>query len=200
MIRLLGKLPNKPIVAISGGVDSVAAADFLSRARDIRCAFFHHGTEASELGYRSVSKLCRQKNWQIFTEKITQNKPSTLSPEEFWRNQRYEWLDSLNDTVITAHHLDDSVETYIWSALHGTAKIIPYQRTQVIRPFLLTRKCTLIDWAIQHNLPWVQDPSNNDETFARNYVRNNVVPVALKVNPGIHKMVAKKIQKQFEDK
>ena len=59
MIRLLGKLPLKPVIALSGGVDSMAVADFVSRSRSVQCAFFHHGTDVSEAAEKVVSDYCQ---------------------------------------------------------------------------------------------------------------------------------------------
>jgi tRNA(Ile)-lysidine synthase len=194
MIRLLGELPTTPIIALSGGVDSMAVADFISRSRSVRCAFFHHGTEDSQRGFALVSAYCQKRNWPLMLGRISSPKEKVESPEEFWRNQRYAWLDSLGESVITAHHLDDCVETYLWSMLHGTAKVIPYQRNNVIRPFLLTQKAELIDWANRNNVPWTEDSSNKDLRYTRNYVRYEIVPRALIVNPGLHKIVERFIQ------
>lgn len=199
MIKLLGRLPYNPVVALSGGVDSMAVADFISRSRSVQCAFFHHGTSASEAASKVVKEYCGRRGWTLYLGSISKDKPGDISPEEHWRIERYSFLDSLNKDVVTAHHLDDCVETYLWSTMHGTAKVIPYQRNQVIRPFLLTPKVDLVDWATRNNVPWVEDSSNSDTKYMRNYVRHNLVPHALIVNPGLAKVVAKKVEKINED-
>jgi tRNA(Ile)-lysidine synthase len=194
MIRVFGELPENPTIALSGGVDSMAVADFISRSRSVRAAFFHHGTPASHKGFELVSAYCQQRGWPLALGRISSPKGKVESPEEFWRNQRYAWLDTLGAGVITAHHLDDCVETYLWSMMHGTAKTIPYRRNRVIRPFLLTPKAELVDWATRNNVPWVEDDSNRDLRYTRNFVRHELVPRALKVNPGLHKVVARKVE------
>jgi tRNA(Ile)-lysidine synthase len=100
--------------------------------------------------------------------------------------------------VITCHHLDDAVEWWLFSSIHGTGKIIPCERPPFIRPFLLTRKETLKSWNIRKEVPWIEDPSNNKKEFMRNYIRHELVPRVLNVNPGIHKVVAKKIKDWHE--
>jgi tRNA(Ile)-lysidine synthase len=194
MIKLLGDLPEQPTIALSGGVDSMAVADFIARSRSVRAAFFHHGTPASHKGFELVSAYCQKRGWPLALGRISSPKGKVESPEEFWRNQRYSWLDTLGVGVITAHHLDDCVETYLWSMMHGTAKTIPYRRNKVIRPFLLTPKSELVDWASRNNVPWVEDDSNKDLSYTRNYVRHELVPKALHVNPGLHKVVARKVE------
>lgn len=193
MIKLLGKLPEDPVIALSGGVDSMAVADFVSRSRSVRCAFFHHGTAVSEAAGKVVEGYCKQRGWKLIKGHISKDRPSGISPEEHWRNERYAFLDRLDSDVITAHHLDDCVETYLWSTMHGTAKVIPYRRNRVIRPFLLTPKQELVSWAVRNSVSWIDDYTNKDTKYMRNYVREHIVPHAFKVNPGLYKVVAKKV-------
>lgn len=196
MIKLLNQLPESPTVALSGGVDSMAVADFIGRTRKIRCAFFHHGTEASQRASEFLGDYCTVRGWNLVEGKISGSKPPELSPEEWWRNQRYGFLDELGQGVVTAHHLDDCLETWIWSSLHGTPKVIPYRRNGVVRPFLLTKKAELIAWAKRNSVPWVEDGSNSDTRYMRNYIRQNMVQHALHVNPGLHKVVSRKLVKE----
>ena len=199
MIKLLGRLPVNPIIALSGGVDSMAAADFISRSRSVQCAFFHHGTDTSEAAIKVVREFCSQRGWDLFEGYIVNRRPDDISPEEHWRIERYAFLDNLQRDVITAHHLDDCVETYLWSVMHGTAKVIPYQRNRVIRPFLLTEKSELVSWAERNSVPWVTDASNADTRYTRNYVRHELMPHALHVNPGLAKVVRRKVAQQNLD-
>ena len=136
MIKLLSPLPRQITVALSGGVDSVAITDFLSRKHDVSCAFFHHGTENSEKAFKFVAEFCSERNLPFFVGFINKEKPKKESLEEHWRNQRYEFFDSLDANIITAHNLDDCVETYIYGSLHGQPKVIPKTRNRVLRPFL----------------------------------------------------------------
>lgn len=194
MIKLLGSLPLKPVIALSGGVDSMVVADFVSRSRSVECAFFHHGTESSQRALEFLEPYCKQRGWTLHKGQLSNARSVDISPEEHWRRERYSFIDSLKQTVITAHHLDDCVETYLWSMMHGTAKMIPYRRNQVIRPFLLTHKIELINWAHRNSIPWVEDDSNKDLKYTRNYVRHELVPRALHVNPGLHKVVQRFVQ------
>ena len=194
MIKLLGRLPFNPVVALSGGVDSMSVADFISRSRSVECAFFHHGTDTSERAEKLVSDYCQRRGWLLYKGYITNERPDNISPEEHWRNERYAWLDTLQSDIITAHHLDDCVETYLWSMMHGTAKVVPYRRNKVIRPFLLTAKNELVAWAERNQVPWIEDHSNKDTKYIRNYVRHELVPHALHVNPGLAKVVARKVE------
>ena len=197
MIRVLCKLPQKITVALSGGVDSVAITDFLSRSREVECAFFHHGTADSERAFEFVEEFCKARSLTLHTQRLQESKPKDQSKEEFWRNQRYLFLDNLNTPVITGHNLNDCVETYLWSAMHGLPKIIPFQRNNVIRPFLTTPKDEFISWCTRHNVNWIEDQSNTDVAYTRNYIRHSLMPHALHVNPGLPKVVKKLVEKQI---
>ena len=196
MIKLLFPLPKQVTVAFSGGVDSVAVADFLSKKHDITCAFYHHGTENSERALKFVSQFCTDRNLPMFLGVLNREKPKDMSYEEFWREERYQYLSTLGP-VITAHHLDDCVETYLWSAMHGKPKVPNIIRGNVIRPFLTTPKTELINWCVKKDLKWCEDLSNNDERYTRNYIRKNLVPHAMHVNPGLYKTVKKFVEKQL---
>ena len=126
---------------------------------------------------------------------LNESKPKELSQEEFRRNKRYDFLSGF-DTVITAHHLDDCVETYIWSSLHGKAKLPHrYVRGNVLRPFLTTPKTEFISWCERHNVTWSEDISNKDTNYTRNYIRHELMPHALKVNPGLRTTIKKIIER-----
>ena len=96
--------------------------------------------------------------------------------------------------VVTAHTLDDAVETWVWSSLNGCPKLIPYRRNKIIRPLLLTEKKKLLDWAARKNVKWVEDSSNIDLAYTRNFIRHELMPGVRHVNPGIHTMIRKKLQ------
>jgi tRNA(Ile)-lysidine synthase len=197
MIKLLMPVPREVTVALSGGVDSVAAVDFLSRSHRVTCAFYHHDTEVSDRALVFVSEFCARRGLPLLLGYMTERRPDGVSTEEHWRNCRYQFLESIDMPVVTAHNLDDCVETYIHSSLHGTAKVIPVRRNNVIRPFLTTPKQELRDWATRKKLNWSEDISNNDTRFMRNYIRQNLVPHALHVNPGLHKTVARIVDRQL---
>ena len=199
MLNLLFPLPKELIVAFSGGVDSTAIVDFLSNKHKVVCAFFHHGTENSDHAYEFVAKFCTERELPLMVGFIKNSKPKELSTEEHWRNERYDFLNSFGDglgPIVTGHHLDDCVETYIWSALHGKPKVIPTTRNNVIRPFLTTPKNEFIDWCERKDIVWCNDNSNNDERYTRNYVRKHLVPHALHVNPGLRTTVKKIVERQ----
>jgi tRNA(Ile)-lysidine synthase len=99
---------------------------------------------------------------------------------------------------VTCHHLDDVAETWLFTSLNGTPKLIPSRRDNYLRPFLQTRKAVFEDWCDRKEVPYHCDESNNDTRFNRNYIRHELMPKALRVNPGLHKVLRKKIRKELE--
>jgi tRNA(Ile)-lysidine synthase len=195
MIKLQSKLPRKLYLACSGGVDSMAALDFLRRNHHVVVLHFDHGTAHGERAKDFVASYCARNSIGIRIDSVKQTIPPGPSKEEWWRERRYEFFDNYTDApVITCHHLDDCVETWVWSSLHGTGKWIPYRRGNVIRPFRLTRKRDFEMWCGFHNVPWIEDDSNEDIHYTRNYIRHQMMPHVLRVNPGIHKTIAKKVR------
>lgn len=209
MIKVQGKLQREIVLACSGGVDSMAALDFLSRNHSVTVAFFDHGTETSKEAKDFIENFIFEKNHtfrdtplnislKLEIGSIQREKKNRESEEEYWRNERYRWFNSFDKPVITCHHLDDCSETWIWSSLNGNGKTIPYRNRNVIRPFRLNRKSVFVNWCRRNNVPWVEDTSNSDTKHIRNYIRQELMPKALVVNPGLHKVVYKKIMSDSE--
>lgn len=194
MIKIQGRIPRKVVVATSGGVDSMAVVDFLKRNHTVAMQFVHHGTDTSEEAYRFLREYELDSGVPLYVDYIDTAVPNGDSQEEHWRNERYKVFHSLDVPVITCHHLDDCAETWIWSSLNGAGKMIPYRNQNVIRPFRMNRKSEFIDWCERKNVKWVEDKSNSDNKYVRNYIRNELMQHALVVNPGLHTVVRKKIE------
>lgn len=201
MIKVQGKLNREVYVACSGGVDSMAVVDFLMRNHKVNLMFFDHKTDTSKEALEFLTDWWSEKktNPQYYTPTltighVTRDKDRSESWEEYWRLERYQWLHSYDHPIITCHHLDDCAENWIFTSLHGEGRIIPYQNLNVIRPFRLNRKTEFVDWCRNKNVPWIEDSSNQDTKYMRNYIRHEIVPKALMVNPGLHKVIIKKVK------
>jgi tRNA(Ile)-lysidine synthetase-like protein len=202
MIRLNESVPHKISIAVSGGPDSMAALDFLSKSRNVMVLHYNHGTPHAHEAEQLVTDFCKERGLPLLTSRLLTTPPPGDSKEDFWRKQRYEFFEQVSWTpeystrpVITCHHLDDVAETWLFTSLHGEGRLIPSRRGRYLRPFLMTRKAIFEDWCDRHNIPHVIDPSNEDTRFMRNYIRHEVLPKALRVNPGLHKVLRKKIEK-----
>ena len=196
-------VPKKIYVACSGGVDSVAAAAILSEWRDVTLAHFSHQDHAAEQELETVSALAQKLNLPLvagFQSETTQWYRSNA--EANWRLARYTWFHSLDAPVATGHTLDDAVEWYMMTCLRGRGEFMPVGNKNVFRPFLLTEKSALQEYAASKNVEWWDDPTNLDPEFAlRNCVRANLIPQALLCEPGLTNMVRKRIvEKSLKEK
>ena len=201
MIRIIGKIPRMVTVACSGGIDSMCVVDFLRRGnRKVHLAYFNHDTHHSHQAEKFVKQYCGKNNVFLTVGRVKGLK-GKRSIEEFWRDERYKFLENLNsEFIITAHHLDDVVETWLMSSFHGNPKLIPYKRNEsVFRPFLMTEKKAFKNYAEKYNVEYLEDPTNTSINYMRNYTRHNIVPHVLKVNPGIRKTIKKKLIEIYKD-
>jgi len=205
MFKLTHKIPDSILIAVSGGADSMAALDFLKQGRSVGVLHFNHGTIHAAEAQKCVEDYCTENNLELKVGYINKDVPKGVSREDFWRRERYNFLDFSSKAfwgglytehaspVVTCHHLDDAVETWLFTSMHGEGRLIPSKRDNYIRPFLVTRKAVFEDWCDRKDVPYVVDPSNLDTSFMRNYIRHELMPHALRVNPGIHKVIRKKI-------
>jgi tRNA(Ile)-lysidine synthase len=199
MIKLLGKVPDAIYIACSGGSDSMAVLNFLSNSRrQVKVAHFDHGTMHADAARTFVVDYCEKNGIPYVLGTVGRKRLDTESREEYWRNERYRFFEELDAPIITAHHLDDVAEWWIFTSLHGESKLIPYQNGSVIRPFLMTHKQELMSWAKQRHVPFVTDPSNKNCAYMRNLIRHRIMSQCLKVNPGLKTVLRKKLVNTIE--
>ncbi len=201
MIKMLGKVPRDISISCSGGPDSMAALDFLNRGRrNISVIHFDHSTDHAKEARSLVENYCNDKKLDLKVYEIKGDIPKGESLEKWWRDKRYEILHSHDKNVITAHNLNDVGEWWIFTSLRGNPLLTPYRNRNVIRPFLLTPKLHLESWCKRHRVPFVTDPSNLGDRFARSQIRKNILPEALKINPGFLKTMSKKVKIDYEER
>jgi len=193
MLKIQGTIPRKVGVAVSGGVDSMAILHFLSRNHEVTAYCFDHGTEYGKRALDFVAEMCARQSITLQRGLLQNTKPSDKSQEEHWRDERYAWFKTFDQDIVTAHHLDDCVETWVFNMLNGRDYTIPYRHANIIRPFRTTTKQQMIDYAARNNVSYVEDPSNDDTKHMRNHIRHNLLPPMLKVNPGLPKVIKKKL-------
>jgi tRNA(Ile)-lysidine synthase len=91
--------------------------------------------------------------------------------------------------LLTAHHLDDSLETVIYNLAKGTGlkgiKGISLKRGKIVRPLLFAGKNQILDYAKTSALTWQEDNSNNQNYYKRNFIRHNIVPLLYEINPSL---------------
>jgi tRNA(Ile)-lysidine synthetase-like protein len=188
-------------VAVSGGVDSMAILHHLKRKFDVTVLhFIHNDSDTAYQEFQFVYEYCVTNNIPAIYKFQKEERTPKQSQEEYWRNGRYDFFKNIKGTVVTGHTLDDAVEWYLFSAFNGLGKFMEYSHANVIRPYLTTKKEDIVHYAKRNNVIWLEDESNVDVSFAaRNRIRHNILPEVLKVNPGIYKVVKKRILQKVND-
>ena len=194
MIHITGKIPRRVAVAVSGGIDSMAALDFLRRSHEVVVLHYNHGTPYAPKAEALVRGYCIEHQLTLVIGRCHEEMPAGVSKEAWWRDQRYKFFtDATSSPIVTAHHLDDQVENWIFTSMNGNPFLIPHTRDQFIRPFITTEKNDFTLWCVRKGVPTIDDPTNDDTKYRRNYIRHTMMPHVLTINPGIKKTIRKKI-------
>ncbi len=190
-------------VALSGGVDSTVllyAMVQLGRefsGNTIRAVHVNHHLHAdADTWAQACEALCAELDVALTCCDVGVETDGDGGIEAAARKARYGALTGLLDhgeILLTAHHRDDQVETFLLRLLrgagpHGLASIglrRPFGRGQVIRPLLAVSREALETYARQQNLEWIEDPANTDTKFDRNFLRHRVLPVLREHWPGL---------------
>lgn len=195
------QLESRPlVVALSGGLDSMVVLRVMLELRSHKGISFsaihvNHGISANAASWQSfVEEFCRINDVDLQTKKLTIKKSAGQSLEQVARDERYQALANLteaNAVILTGHHLLDQAETFFLrlkrgsgaNGLSGMSVVapIPVQQSAgdsrvVLRPLLSVEKAELRDYANYHHLEWVEDDSNQDDAFDRNFLRLQVLP------------------------
>lgn len=201
------------VVAVSGGADSVALLRALAAVNEPACnaltvAHFHHGLRGAEADADAafVRELASQLELPFYCEHAehAEGRPESTS-ENALREQRYAFLVEVarkNNCryVATAHHRDDQVETLLFRLCRGTGVRglggIPLARVvegsiSLIRPLLDVPRKLIVDALRQLQQPWRNDASNDESDYARNYLRNEVLPLLRERFPQVDESVAR---------
>ena len=198
-MHIIRTLPQTVYVALSGGIDSVVLFHFLRKKYNVIAVHHVHDNEYAQKELEFVEELCNKTNTDLLVNKVNLVKNPKDSKEEAWRKSRYEYFRQVDGTVCTGHTLDDMVEWYLFTAMHGEGRFMEYAHANVVRPFICTKKEEIIDFANKNNISWLEDPSNLDINFAvRNRIRHEILPSALLVNPGLYKTVKTKFLKKLQ--
>lgn len=170
------------------------------------CNFQLRG-EASDADEALVKKLAEKFRVPFFSIRFeTQVYAEThkLSIQMAARELRYEWLKKIQQAhdfqwIATAHHLNDSTETFLYNFAKGTGirglHGIPIQNEQIIRPLSFASKQEIIDFANLYEVDYREDASNEKDVYARNKIRHHIIPVLKELNPDFESIAAQNFRR-----
>lgn len=198
LVRNLPFLKDKKLLlAVSGGIDSMVLVHLLQElGYDItiaHCNFNLRGEESD--GDEQFIRNSQQHNIKIFVTRFNTKAfadDAKLSIQIAARQLRYSWFIELLqqndlDYLLTAHHLDDSIETFLINFTRGTGLEgltgIPQINDKIVRPLLPFTRNDIEAYAKENNIEWREDSSNASDKYLRNKLRHDVVPLLKELNP-----------------
>ena len=205
-------------VALSGGADSVALLVAMAELRprlggkQVRAIHVHHGLQAAADDWSAHCRaLCRRFDIPLQVVEITVSRRRRESLEMAARRCRYRVLgDRLgaDEALLMAHHLDDQAETLLLHLFRGAGveglsampAMRPFSRGMLLRPLLAWRREALTAFLRQRGIPWVEDPSNRDTVFDRNYIRHVVLPAVEARWPAAVATIGRAVRLQAEQR
>ena len=193
-----GLFTNKDniLIAVSGGLDSVALLDLLFKTgfniSIAHCNFQLRGSEsdADEEFVRSLGKKYNVKTFVKTCDAAEFAKTNKLSIQESARELRYKWFEDILtenkfDKLAIAHNSDDNLETFFINFSRGSGlgglKGIPVKNAKIVRPLMFASRKQIEEYALENNIDFREDSSNKSDKYLRNNLRHNVIPTLKKV-------------------
>ncbi|AEF55644.1 tRNA lysidine(34) synthetase TilS [Marinomonas posidonica] len=208
---------DKVWVAYSGGVDShvllhaLAAQITPEQKTKLSVIHVHHGLSPhADTWLTHCEQVCQALNVTFYAQKVTLKAQASL--EDAARKARYQVFEeslSANDVLLLAHHQGDQAETVLFRLARGTGtkgltgmpavRALGDQGACLVRPFLSINKAQIEGYAGQHGLHWVEDESNLNERFSRNFLRQKVIPLMKTYFPNMEQSVSFMTQRVTTD-
>lgn len=194
--KLFLKYPEKNnfLIALSGGVDSIVLLFQLLKWKEkynfinIRAIHINHNlNKNSKIAEKHCIYICKKYNIPIITKSISYPIKNKYGIEQYFRIKRYEIFKKKiqkNEVLLTAHHLNDQCENIFLalkrrqgiSGISGIEFSKKINNITIIRPLIYHTKKIILNWAKINNLKWIEDISNNEIKFDRNFIRNIILP------------------------
>jgi tRNA(Ile)-lysidine synthase len=184
---------DKILCAVSGGIDSIVMAHlFIEAGYNISIAHVNHKKRGKESDEDALFVKNYAKANEIPYFEMTLKEPkSSQNFQEYAREERYKWFQLLVkengiSKIATAHHKDDVIETFLFNAMRGSGinglTSIQVKNNNIIRPILCFTKQEIEDYATKNNLSYREDSSNSENKYARNKIRNILIPSFTETN------------------
>ncbi len=202
-------------IAYSGGLDSLVLLHVLASIQDkiktkLVAVHINHGiSKDADLWVKHCQDKCASYAIELQTFSIDLSDKSDKGTEAFAREKRYEVLGNLissHDLLLTAHHMDDQLETILLQLLRGSGpdglvgmpQAREFSKGILLRPLIDYSREEIHDYALSESLSWVEDESNKSNKYDRNFLRNKIIPELLTRWPGALKTVQRAAKHQAE--
>ncbi|CAK2061369.1 tRNA(Ile)-lysidine synthetase [Vibrio crassostreae] len=203
--------PRRLVVAFSGGVDSrvlLELAAQYAKSHHIECCavHVHHGlSKNADLWAEQCQTWCDALSVSLAVERVSLDINSGESVEKLARDARYQAFQQyirLGDVLVTGQHIDDQLETFLLALKRGSgpkglssmAKVMSFGEAFIVRPLLSVTRSDIEASAHDMGLTWVEDESNQDLRFDRNFIRHQVTPTLTERWPSFRESVCRSAQ------
>ena len=186
------------LLAVSGGIDSMVLLNFFQKNQEsftFSVAHINHNYHSDSKKMENLVKnQCDKMNSDLIIENIFLKEVNSNIESNF-RKMRYSKLEEIRkrikaDFILTAHHADDQVETILMKILNSSGveglQGLRKLNQNIIRPMFNISKGEISDYASLNNVKFIDDPTNCDDLFTRNFLRMNVIPQLKKIKNDIH--------------
>jgi tRNA(Ile)-lysidine synthase len=180
--RHVGERPRL-VVALSGGIDSVVLLHLIrSRQLAVEALHVHHGLSANADRWADFChELCETWNIPLRTVRVEVERASRDGLEGAARRARHDAYEGIAaDWILLAHHRGDRAETLLFNLLRGAgvrgAGAMRERSGRLLRPMLQVGRGDIAEYAKLHRLSWVEDDSNADVRYSRNFLRHSILP------------------------
>ncbi len=200
---------DKLLLAVSGGVDSMVLCDLLLKGGydfSIAHCNFKLRAKASDLDEKLVAAFAKKHSLTFHSTAFNTTAYADqhqISIQMAARELRYTYFNSLCDEfhythILTAHHLDDSIETFFINLTRGTGikgmTGIKERNGNLIRPLLSFTKEEIQYYALQNNVAFRTDESNEEDKYTRNFIRHHIIPKFKEMNPAFEQALKKQLE------
>ena len=202
--------PGKILIAYSGGIDSHVLLHLVASQANLKlkvvAVYINHGLQMQADAWAEHCQLqAEMLGVRFMCLNVDAKAANGESPEAAARNVRYQALQSViqtGDCLLLAQHREDQMETLLLQLFRGAGVqglaampiMLPFGAGTLLRPLLNIAKSDIQQYALQHSLQWVEDPSNQSNDFDRNYLRNDIVPLLKQRWPSLDKTIARSAQ------
>ena len=205
------------VIAYSGGVDSQVLLHALAKLKNqqkilqtLHVCHINHGLSDNAKDWQTFAKhQCINHNLPFLCKKVDLDTQGTQSIEALARDARYQALQEYapkNSVILTGHHLDDQSETFLLALKRGSGlKGLSAMQAMsdlgdhsLARPLLNISRGQIVSYAKDHKLDWIEDESNQDIRYDRNFLRHQIMPVLAQRWPSITQTIARSAAHCFE--
>lgn len=207
----LNESPSRIVVAFSGGLDSSALLHALKQVHGerVHALHIHHGLQSEADAWAlHCSSVCQARSIpiQVLRVQVAEDGRGMEAAAREARHGAFASQLDAGDILALAHHQDDQAETFLLRALRGSgpdglSAMSAWQMRGDAwhwRPWLNVPRVELEEYARQHSLKWIEDPSNTELRFDRNYLRHSVMPLLRDRWPHVASAFARSAELQSE--